>query len=68
MVQFTVVDYNADEKSEVQLGPLVSTLNGTIDDWVERDYGLKVFVTIPDENVRDFKNTIGDMEGFDLDD
>lgn len=67
MPELTIVDYDANNKSEKALTTILKRHGATVEDWMEKDYGLKVFVSVPAGNISDLKNDINNNKNFSYD-
>ena len=67
MAELTIVDYNATEQSEEVLTEMLRWHGATVNDWMEKDYGLKVFVTLPDSKLSGLKQEINRTKNYNYD-
>ena len=57
-----VVDFQT-RKDEMDLTKIFDKFGVTVDDWMEKDYGVKSWVCVPPENLVSFKSEIGNFNG-----
>ena len=57
-----VVDFQT-RKDEMDLTRIFDKYGVTVDDWMEKDYGILIWAVVPEESMNSFKGEIGNFNG-----
>lgn len=54
---------NATRLASVKLDGVIDRYHMVVDDWIEKDYGLVVFATVPNEHLKEVVAELGNIPG-----
>ncbi len=63
-----VVDFQTDQNTEIKVGEILDANGAEIDDWMEKEYGILLWVKVSDENRDQVKREIRNLHGADCTD
>lgn len=64
MEEVRVIDYGKSPESELK--EIIELHGGEVTDWMEKDYGVIVYINIPSHNVTSFCKAIRSHSNYDL--
>jgi hypothetical protein len=53
-MEIRIIDLHVTKKSEIELNKICNVCKAYIEDWMEKDYGIEVYINVPERYVHKF--------------
>ena len=58
-----IIDFQTNATAESRVTKVLENNGAEIEDWMEKEYGIKVFVIVPDYNLARVRSAVNSIQG-----